>query len=60
LMQDDATPENLARAVETWLDDAVAREELKRAFSALHERLRCDAADRAAEAVAALLAQDAP
>jgi len=60
LMQDDATPENLAAAAARWLDDAGARSELKRAFNELHERLRCDAAARAADAVAALLADRTP
>jgi lipid-A-disaccharide synthase len=55
LIQDDATPENLARAATAWLDDAAARSELRRAFHELHERLRCDAAERAAAAVAGLL-----
>jgi lipid-A-disaccharide synthase len=56
LIQDEATPENLARAVEAWLDDDAARAALKQAFSELHENLRCNAADRAAAAVADLLA----
>jgi lipid-A-disaccharide synthase len=60
LMQNEATPENLAGAVEHWLDDAAARSELKRIFNELHERLRCNAAERAADAVADLLAERTP
>ena len=60
LIQDEATPENLARAAETWLDDAHARADLAEVFGELHERLRCDAAGRAAGAVAALLANGDP
>ena len=56
LIQDEATPENLAQAVEAWLDDDAARAALKQAFSELHDNLRCNAADRAAAAVADLLA----
>lgn len=59
-IQDDATPENLAAAAESWLDDAAAREALRGAFLELHETLRCDAARRAADAVAGLLADRAP
>jgi lipid-A-disaccharide synthase len=60
LIQDEATPENLALAAETWLDDSDARSELGLAFSELHDRLRCNAAGRAAEAVAGLLRPGSP
>jgi len=60
LIQNEATPENLARAAENWLDDGDARSELGRAFSELHDRLRCNAAGRAAEAVAGLLKPGRP
>jgi len=59
LIQDEATPENLAVAAGRWLDDGAARDALRRDFLALHERLRCDAARRAAEAVAGLLERNA-
>jgi lipid-A-disaccharide synthase len=55
LIQDEATAENLARAAERWLDDESARSELAKRFNELHAELRCDAATRAADAVAKLL-----
>jgi lipid-A-disaccharide synthase len=55
LLQDDATPEKLAAAAADWLDDAPARDALRQAFLELHDSLRCDAAQRAADAVAELL-----
>jgi len=39
LLQDDATPANLAQAVGNWLDNKTARERLKRRFAAIHESL---------------------
>lgn len=53
--QEAATVENLGRAVLHWLDDRSARAELETAFDALHARLRCNADQKAAEAVAELL-----
>jgi len=55
LIQQDATGENMAAAVGEWLDDERARVELGKRFLDLHHRLRCDAAVKAAEAVAGLL-----
>jgi len=59
LIQDEANPENLAAAATRWLDDEAARATLHNDFLALHERLRCDAARRAAAAVAGLLEREA-
>jgi len=39
LLQDDATPANLAQALGNWLDNKTARERLKRRFAAIHESL---------------------
>ncbi len=39
LLQDDATPANLAQAVGNWLDNKAAREKLRERFAALHESL---------------------
>ncbi len=50
-LQDEATPENLAQAVLNELGDGVVRTRLESEFSNIHQRLRCNAATRAAEAV---------
>ena len=39
LLQDDATPENLAQAMGNWLDNRIAREALRRRFDEIHRRL---------------------
>jgi lipid-A-disaccharide synthase len=39
LLQDEATPANLAQALGNWLDNKTARERLKRRFAAIHESL---------------------
>jgi lipid-A-disaccharide synthase len=39
LLQDDATPGNLAQAMGNWLDNKSARERLRARFAALHESL---------------------
>lgn len=51
LIQDDLTPERLAREALHWLNDAHAREVLHARFDALGKELRCDASRRAAEAI---------
>ena len=51
LLQDQATPEALARATLAWLDDAARVAELRHDFMALHLTLRCNAAERIAEAL---------
>jgi lipid-A-disaccharide synthase len=58
LIQDEASAERLAAETERWLDDPAAVAALRARFAELHERLRCDAAGRAADAVAALLTAD--
>jgi lipid-A-disaccharide synthase len=55
LIQDAATVENLGPAVLRWLDDATAREALVADFDSLHARLRRDASQQAAAAIAELL-----
>jgi lipid-A-disaccharide synthase len=55
LMQDDATPEALSAALLQQLNDPAAMTETERLFTQLHESLRCNAAQRAADAVVALL-----
>ena len=39
LLQDDATPANLAQALGNWLDNKTAREKLRERFARLHESL---------------------
>ncbi|WP_341644704.1 lipid-A-disaccharide synthase [Thauera sp. SDU_THAU2] len=51
LLQDDATPENLAAALEAWLDDADRCAALELRFTELHLTLRQDTARKAAEAI---------
>ena len=55
LLQDQCTPDNLHRALRHWFTDANAVAALQPQYLTLHERLRCDASTRAAEAVAELL-----
>ena len=51
LLQDQATPEALARATLAWLDEPQRVAELKQDFLVLHQTLRCNAAERIAEAL---------
>jgi lipid-A-disaccharide synthase len=51
LLQDQATPEALARATLAWLDEPQRVALLKQDFRALHQTLRCNAAERIADAL---------
>lgn len=51
LMQEDATPENLAQALLNLLNDRNAVAELEMLFGELHKTLRQDTAQKAADAV---------
>lgn len=55
LIQDDATPQALADALDRWLGDAEGRAALERRFTELHLQLRQGTAARAAEAIAPYL-----
>jgi lipid-A-disaccharide synthase len=55
LLQNHATPENLARAVSGWLDAPERCEALKAEFRTLHGSLRCNASERIADALAPYL-----
>jgi lipid-A-disaccharide synthase len=55
LMQDEATPGNLAQALGNWLDNKVARERLRARFAALHESLAKGHDERVAQALAPYL-----
>ncbi|MDR0481254.1 MAG: lipid-A-disaccharide synthase, partial [Gallionellaceae bacterium] len=51
LLQDDATPENLAQALCNMVQDAALVSDLERQFSDMHAELKQNAAQRAAQAV---------
>ncbi len=51
LLQDDASPEHMANAVEKWLDDADGCIALADRFTALHHELRQGTAERAARVI---------
>ncbi len=55
LMQDQATPDNLAQALKTWLEDKAARESLREEFQRMHVELRQNTALRATDAICGLL-----
>ena len=57
-LQDDATPENLAQAVANLLADEPVRRRIEHRFERLHQELRCDATERAADALLPLLAAE--
>ncbi|HEX4781591.1 MAG TPA: lipid-A-disaccharide synthase [Usitatibacter sp.] len=52
LLQDEATPANLAQAVGNWLDNKTARERLKQRFARIHETLARGHEARIVEALA--------
>ena len=51
LLQDDATPGNLAQALGNWLDHKAAREALQARFARIHQALACGHEDRLVEAL---------
>ncbi len=55
LIQQDATPEALARAGLAWLDDAPRRDALVQRFTDLHHSLRQNTAQKATDAIAQLI-----
>lgn len=57
LLQEDATPENLAQALLNILFDPAIRERLPERLAQIHRTLRQDTANRAAEAVLPWLSQ---
>jgi lipid-A-disaccharide synthase len=60
LMQDDCTPDALARAVLRWFRDPAAIGQIQPRFRAIHAELRRDASAQAARAVAELLGDGRP
>jgi lipid-A-disaccharide synthase len=59
LLQTEANGEQLAKQVLAWLDEPDRRAALRSRFSTLHSELRCNASEKAAEAVCSLLAEHA-
>ena len=57
LIQRDATPERLAHAALSWLDDPARCAALAKRFQALHLELRRDTARAATDAIATILAR---
>ena len=57
LIQHEATSDRLAGEIDKWLEDENSRTALRERFLELHDRLRCDASKRAAEAICGLLDQ---
>ncbi|MDX1572154.1 MAG: lipid-A-disaccharide synthase [Xanthomonadales bacterium] len=60
LMQADLTTENLTGAVQRLLGDEERRRSMRQRFREIHELLRCDADEQAADAVLALLERTGP
>ena len=56
LLQNDATPENLANAVQEWLEHPVKVDKLKERFAQMHETLRRPTGLLVAQAVAQTIA----
>lgn len=54
-LQDDCRPENLGEALLELLEDAARRQEIATDYLEIHQRLRCNAAERAAEAILQLI-----
>ncbi|WP_448623001.1 lipid-A-disaccharide synthase [Dickeya fangzhongdai] len=51
LLQDDCTPDKLSAALQPWLAGGEAVQQLQQVFLHLHEQIRCDADEQAAQAV---------
>jgi len=51
LLQDDATPANLAQAMGNWLDNRIARESLRRRFDEIHRSLAAGHDERVVRAL---------
>jgi lipid-A-disaccharide synthase len=60
ILQDDATPENLAQAALNLLNDKLVRERLEQRFLAIHRQLKQGTAARAVDAILPLLRAGGP
>jgi lipid-A-disaccharide synthase len=54
-LQDECRPDKLGAALLVLLDDAAKRREIAAHYQEIHQRLRCNAAERAADAVLQLI-----
>jgi lipid-A-disaccharide synthase len=54
-LQEDASPEQLAKDVLNWLDHPAQMDAVRQRFVQIHEQLRCDTARRATDAIAQVL-----
>lgn len=55
ILQDDVTPETLGKAVMRYFDEPQLAEQLQQQFTEIHQSIRCDASERAAAAIQALI-----
>jgi lipid-A-disaccharide synthase len=53
--QEEANPDALSRSLADWLTNPARVEKVRHEFTKLHERLRCDGAERASAEIAELL-----
>jgi lipid-A-disaccharide synthase len=53
--QEAASPQNLANALARWIEQPAEVARVREEFAAIHARLRCDGAERAANEIAELL-----
>jgi lipid-A-disaccharide synthase len=53
--QEAASPENLANALARWIEQPAEVARVREEFAAIHARLRCDGAERAANEIAELV-----
>jgi lipid-A-disaccharide synthase len=51
LLQDDCSPDKLSAALLPWLEGGDEAQHLQQTFLHLHEQIRCDADEQAAQAV---------
>ena len=55
ILQEQATADNLAKAVNERLEDEQLIHQLQETFLAIHQQLKCNADEQAAQAVVTLL-----
>ncbi|HET7731688.1 MAG TPA: lipid-A-disaccharide synthase [Usitatibacter sp.] len=60
LLQDDATPANLAQALGNWLDHKAARAAIQARFARMHEELACGHDERLVQALEPFFAKAVP
>ena len=55
LIQEECTPEALAREGLAWLDDGARYARVQSRFEQIHQMLRCDTAQKAVDAIAQII-----